>query len=434
MCHAKKFLGGYQMQDSLDLKISDLLSLDLEQVDIDTLKRKISSLVDGFSVVLMPWFLEKVYRARISDNGVPWKTKKDLWYPETVKVRGRCNDKNESIFYCSSNFETALIEKSPNIGDIVTVMECRKRDYSSRLLLQTLGITAETINLKPDLEQLKQDNDLLNMYIKHRELDEEKQCKIDMFLHDQYIQIVNPGDEYKYRITNLISKLFMGHPRAHGIIYPSIYHSVLAEFNGLNLAIKPEVADRILYPYRYFIFQILDITPDCRFKIKPIDVSDNIDENDNVVWSKNRSIWYFTAHNSRMIKPDGLPNTITTACVGDERFLVNEQKNEFPYKPYLMVKGKIVYIPFQYALVLGFGVGSKHIPEDNSYIGRINRDNYLAEFKTGSPFIKINGVEFDMGASPELEFETIYIPDIMFAKAIGAKLERENENTVHFII
>lgn len=65
----------------------------------------------------------KTFRVRINEKEKLFENVKDLWWPPPERVRrGRCNDEGKPVFYYSDSEETAIIEKQPNKGDVLTVL------------------------------------------------------------------------------------------------------------------------------------------------------------------------------------------------------------------------------------------------------------------------------------------------------------------------
>lgn len=69
----------------------------------------------------------------------------------------------------------------------------------------------------------------------------EVQKKISEFLHSEFTKVVPEGEEYKYRISNLISKHYYSYTvnKLDGWIYPSIVSN-----GAWNLALDKEVTDK----------------------------------------------------------------------------------------------------------------------------------------------------------------------------------------------
>lgn len=102
---------------------------------VDKLKSSISNLFRSVKYnrfCLRNQHLHGLYRARKHNHidGVLknsllhiFRNDKEFWNPPENKINefGRCNDINESLFYCSNSFETCVAEAKPNKGDFITV-------------------------------------------------------------------------------------------------------------------------------------------------------------------------------------------------------------------------------------------------------------------------------------------------------------------------
>jgi len=107
---------------------------DSKEKDIFALKEEISQIMleklyttDIFTTFTFNGF----YRARKHNNingdfrdGVltEFINEREFWNPPVKNAKmGRCNKEGESLFYCSSDFITAILEVKPVAGDFVTV-------------------------------------------------------------------------------------------------------------------------------------------------------------------------------------------------------------------------------------------------------------------------------------------------------------------------
>ena len=65
----------------------------------------------------------QAFRVRINPKEDLFENVKELWWPPPQYVRrGRCNDDGQPVFYYSDSEETAIIEKKPNKGELLTVL------------------------------------------------------------------------------------------------------------------------------------------------------------------------------------------------------------------------------------------------------------------------------------------------------------------------
>lgn len=188
-------------------------------------------------------------------------TEKEFWNPPAkfIKNMGRCNDVNESIFYCANEASTSVIECRPQIGDYFTLGTFhRKKNYIE-----------------------KQENFMIHMigakYLSHipffRTLDKEvsairnpKSMIIDDFLDDIFHkELNNKSEEYLYKLSIAITKIkFMpvaASKKSSETVIPKglYYSSIMRNKKDFNLVLNPEFAKKKYYLKGVTTIQILQI-------------------------------------------------------------------------------------------------------------------------------------------------------------------------------
>ncbi|MFC3335408.1 RES domain-containing protein [Flavobacterium palustre] len=170
------------------------------------------------------------YRARVHNhlegnfdkNGVLHKftNETEFWNPPSSNVKmGRCNADGESIFYCSSDFVTAVLEVKPKVGDYITVV-----NFKSFYIEEVPQFRINPIG-KNYLMKISSLQNLFGGYV----LDE-GQNEIESFLDELFHQNVDENDIYKYKLSVAISHIFMTDGtnikkdifKTDGLLYPSI--------------------------------------------------------------------------------------------------------------------------------------------------------------------------------------------------------------------
>lgn len=221
------------------------LIIDSKEKDIATLKEEISQIMldkkyttDIFTTFTFNGF----YRAR-KHNDVKGDCKdeilmefvneKEFWNPPARNVKmGRCNGDGESMFYCSSDFLTAVLEVKPEIGDYITIS-----NFSN---LYTENIPRFRINAigKTYLSKI---HNLQNLFEDYK-LNEDK-IEIEDFLDKLFHQNVDDTETYKYKLSVALSHIFMtdGTDRKRSIIQTDglLYPSIIRNQTSYCFVLKP---------------------------------------------------------------------------------------------------------------------------------------------------------------------------------------------------
>jgi RES domain len=205
---------------------------DSEYKDIATLKEDISQIMldKKYTTDIFTTFtFNDFYRARkhnnvkgdfVDETLFEFSNEKEFWNPPIEKAKmGRCNNENESLFYCSSDFITALLEIKPVIGDFITVTKF-KNLYTKNKPEFRINPIGKTYLLKlPELE-LPFENYILD----------QSQYEIEDFLDKLFHQNVGDNESYKYKLSIAIAHIFLTNGtnkeraiiETDGLIYPSI--------------------------------------------------------------------------------------------------------------------------------------------------------------------------------------------------------------------
>jgi len=174
-----------------------------KEKDLITLKEEISQIMlnnryttDTFTTFTFNGF----YRARKHNNfkgnfvdGTLFEfiNEKEFWNPpiENAKM-GRCNNESESMFYCSSDFITAVLEIKPEVGDFITVANFRNlfTENIPRFRINAIGKTY--LSKISNLQNLFEDYEL-----------NEDQIEIEDFLDKLFHQNVDDTEMYNISIS-----------------------------------------------------------------------------------------------------------------------------------------------------------------------------------------------------------------------------------------
>jgi len=215
-------------------------------------------LIYGFPIIKTRFPQQTVFRARkMSPAGRrqlqkyitnPFSNVEELWYPPKGRITnyGRANSIGEQVFYCSTTEACTVAEVRPDIGDVVTILECELMTENPPIV-QAWGLTAFAIEEKSDGKMAAK---LLNFLDGSDNLQKFK--LINEYVDQEFTKIVPQGAEYKYKISIVLFELLMqkkfydlddGIGKSDGLAYQSI-----AWQSGVNLAIRPESIDRLYRP------------------------------------------------------------------------------------------------------------------------------------------------------------------------------------------
>ncbi|HDO26618.1 MAG TPA: hypothetical protein ENH02_00735, partial [Bacteroidetes bacterium] len=203
--------------------------------------------------------LQYLYRARLNFNGDKpidfFNHVNELWAPPGKKVNrdGRCNVKGQSTLYCATSPTTTLFEVRPNVGDEITFM-----DYDMNEKIENIGI----VGCK---EIVRLGNDYRSIFGQHFIESSKYSEDIDNILSAIFKS--EHSEKYPiYNLTNAIYQIFtdeqkhhlvpktMRIPKFNGLIYPSIVTNKLL---GVNIAMDPNAAQKILNPFRAYKYKVL---------------------------------------------------------------------------------------------------------------------------------------------------------------------------------
>ena len=280
---------------AIESEIRILRSLDLETVGDTYLKKMVGALLGHGYIDRMPYIQNPTaIRVRINDNGNLFENVRQLWWPPAdVVQRGRCNDAGQPVFYFSDSEETAIIEKQPKLGDVLTVLTSELVDTAKMPLVMMVGIHEFTGKTNPRYGLTPREKDTRqNQFIRREGL-----SKIVPLLHgyvrDEFLRDVPTGFEFEYKITSTIARLLITKPEtidedgnlvqgvtADGIVYPSIR----ADKFGVNVALKTESADRLYRPVSCIVYKVIAAHDKFPFTVGELCRSKSIQAGGVIVW------------------------------------------------------------------------------------------------------------------------------------------------------
>lgn len=240
--------------------------LDIKNLSINEIQAVYGRLLYFFDIrMTLCQFYPLLYRARItkSDN------LSDLLYPPANKVAtiGRCNDKQESLFYCSNSFVTSVLEIKPQVNDIVTVLQLEVHDTTNlRNFVPAVTLACDQLVEKLQSNFVKFGNKLIQKKLDY----------IDSFFSEIMLQDVGEFESYKYKASVALCKAYNKHLKSQvpGYIYPS----KASRHFGVNFAVNTKWVDELPNPLlKAFRFRIIENTQDFNCKALLTEVATDID-------------------------------------------------------------------------------------------------------------------------------------------------------------
>lgn len=241
-------------------------------------ERKITSL-SGYQASFWPNFkLSGFYRARIHNN-LKGNSKEsvlhefshegEFWNPPAeFTPLGRCNDVGESLLYCSTSWETAILECKPKVGKYISVISFRLKDKEKFPFVE-IGSRINPIGVQY-LSQIKSliENEMFADYDFENRNDEYK--KMDVFLDDLFHLKINHKNKFLYKLSIAVTKCMMKNiqmgytlKQMHGMIYSSIER----DMKNYNILFRPNHARMMFSLYEVQTFEILEVN-DSFIKLK----------------------------------------------------------------------------------------------------------------------------------------------------------------------
>ena len=238
----------------------------------------------------------KAFRVRINEKKELFENVEDLWWPrpEKVKVkRGRCNREDQPVFYYSDSEETAIIEKQPDEGDIITVLTSELIDPTKMPNLVSIGVHEFTGASNPNYGGTPPARDQKLQELLRREGLSKITPLLEAYLVGEFLKDVSANDEYEYKTTSSIGRLLTEKPEVvteegktvngaalDGIAYPSIRCDLL----GANVALETNAADKLYRPVSCVVYRVEEANPKYPYTVSKLGWSKSIDDKGKIEW------------------------------------------------------------------------------------------------------------------------------------------------------
>jgi hypothetical protein len=199
----------------------------------------------------------RLYRLRKLEDGKAFENVKELIYPPAkyVKVRGRFNEKKESILYASLDETTPFFEVKAEDGEEYALIEY---EIQSEEGIQVTIIAMDDTSGLEGLNEVGKVNHKI----------------LEQFLYTEFTKDVGKGTEHLYRISTMLAKNFLDIPNCEGYLYPSV-----AFGRQHNIAIKPFAVDNKIKVVGVKNIRLTEISDMGEVKGEIISYSVNISEN-----------------------------------------------------------------------------------------------------------------------------------------------------------
>lgn len=274
-------------------KLIDLLSnVNSKSQTVLEWKAILSSQLSGiFSTKTYSIDFDYLYRARPNEVSAAnakdlFRNTKELWAPprRCVKKLGRCNQKGQSLLYCTTDITTAMVENrlKPKTG--FSVIEYKTKGRISPL--SAIGIQ----------DLMKISDFYKKLFLEHYKDHPVDSIEADKLLSSAF-KMRGSDEELSnvYSLTNAITQIFLNNqknvdqlpgeiaPRSIGLLYPSVETKSPL---GLNIVFVQQLVKEFLTPKNVYKYDVLEIHENHFFTIKLTHQTERIRSNGDLVWKK----------------------------------------------------------------------------------------------------------------------------------------------------
>ena len=263
-------------QTKLEL-IKELKIIESNKYTIDELKEKLGGLINGYQISINPIHLGTTLYRGITYESKPTNFSFLGCPPPNFAKMNRASREGISMFYCASDKKIPLFElkAETNLKLVISKWSTQKEMFFNHI-----GYTNHTFNkLGANRENPKYFPNELNKY--NEALD-------NIFSHLFSLDIV----DNEYNLTIAIAELFLNCRDFAGLQYPTIPMRA----NGDNVVIKEEfIKNGFLKFEEVEYIEVLHYNSDTmEYKIKVIDIANEVDENGKILWKNIDSSYLWT--------------------------------------------------------------------------------------------------------------------------------------------
>jgi RES domain-containing protein len=237
-------------------RIARLRRVDLRTLSQEAVAARVARIIDQYPFQIRPWKVSGVYRARVNEPGVLFRSAAELWFPprpELVKSAGRLNKPGQVLFYAANMPNVAAIELRVKPGDMVTMLMARTRTGRFEEL-NTVFIGLERA-LAPEVNDLGPSDMFRSAPHFRKQLGEgnyKKWLLVDDYLSEIFGVAVPDGQSHLYYPTIALADLLFRAPKVDAITYPS----VATQDKGINVCMLPARADAVFRASEAWMIQV----------------------------------------------------------------------------------------------------------------------------------------------------------------------------------
>jgi hypothetical protein len=193
-----------------------------------------------------PIELNGAFRARKNVGSKLFNHVSELWYPPIASItsRGRFNQAHEPLLYVCNTAPGSLFEIHPSVGDLITISILKSKAPFARLDCAHIGLDrSQSPAFGPKQKKdIPRSHPSFQAALRNDKLTK-KWLAVDTFLSEIATTVYESADEQdRYKITNAVAEVLLTIPGIHGLTYPS----VATQLKNMNIAIKPDIADKEL--------------------------------------------------------------------------------------------------------------------------------------------------------------------------------------------
>lgn len=258
----------------LAARCEEVRQIALSQGYSSTLITELAAMSCGHATTTIKLEFNSAFRARKLAGDYRPQNLNEMWHPPAhlLKSFGRANLPYNPVLYCSNDEITALRETGAGLGDRVCFMEMGRLN-NQQLHIFVLGELVHRFRTRKSLIGGALDDVIEKLA--HMNLHLERALLIDGFYADAFRTL---GDAL-YPLTVAITQSFMRPDEIDGIAYPSVF----TPETGLNLALKPQCAMRLLSVRRVKIVRIESRFGE-RFKGRLENLSRFLNPDGSILW------------------------------------------------------------------------------------------------------------------------------------------------------
>jgi hypothetical protein len=233
---------------------------------------------------------QELYRGRIVS--LRPSTAQELSYPPAEYTLGfqRANRPRRPMFYSCTSAHTVFYETGVSPGDLVAIGRWKT---TKRLLVNNVAF-------HPEVHRKHQSNSINRDWANRGPNDipeSPSNAMVHRFLAEQFAQEIQPGLEYRYKISAAIAEVMIGRSvggphladsldmfasgtQFAGLLYPSLRYRC----NTDNLCLTPQAVDDALILDRAWLYRIIAKKIDGAYEVECLDFADTIHADRSINW------------------------------------------------------------------------------------------------------------------------------------------------------